>query len=541
MSTKTSYLSNPRLKKANTPFKFTAHQIAELQKCAKDPLYFITTYYKIVDVDKGLVPFVPYPYQERMLSAFEANRFVICLLPRQMGKSVSVTAYLLWYILFNDYKNTLVLANKETTAKELLKRVKLAYEHLPIWLQQGVTRWDQHKIELENGSSMMATATSGSAARGGSYSLIYLDEYAFVPENIANEFFASTYPTISSGSTTKVIVTSTPQGLNHFHDMWQDAKHGRSKFVPLEVKWNEHPKRDQAWAEQEKANIGAARFAQEYDCEFLGGELTLVEPQLLSRIVTRDPLVNLGGLDIYERPLKDHRYVITVDTAEGVGQDYSAYGVVDVTQLPYRLVAKYRSKEVSPVFLPHNIVNTAKSYNEAYILVEAATVGYQVGYSIWFDHEYPNCFSAVANKGAIKLRLGYVKGYLGVKMTPRVRNTGCANLKALIESGQLIIEDADLVKELSNFIFNGTRFEAEEGHHDDLVMSMVVFAWLVKQQNFRSMTQTNFEITRDLEEDRFVPFIIAANPNVDPNVEIDPDGTVWNTINSSAFGGVTVR
>lgn len=529
------YLGNPRLKAAGSTLQLTDDQLEELLKCEEDPIYFLENYYKIVHVDQGLIQFKPYEYQKRMVRTYEENRLVINLLPRQHGKSTIVVAYLLWYALFHDFKTIGILANKEELAIELLKRIKIAFENLPLWMQQGIVKWDAKKIVFENTSEIIATATTGKAARGYSFSLAYCDEYAFVQENIAAEFFGSIYPTISAGKTTKMLITSTPNGLNHFHDIWDGAKNNENGFTPLQVHYWEHPEHDEAWAERERKNLGPARFSQEILCEFLGGELSLINPIFLDTIVVHQPLMSTAGYDVYKQPIKDHRYVVTVDTAEGAGQDNSAFNVIDVTSRPYEVVAKYYSKDVSPVFLPTNIVTAARSYNDAFVLVEAAGVGYQVAYALWLEQSYPYVFSVYTDRGETKLAIGWKNGYLGLRMTPRVRNIGCANLKGLIEGHQLIFHDREIKKELSNFKHDGKKFCAEEGHHDDLVMSLVSFAWLVKQEQFESLTGTDFKLTMDVIEDRTIPFLVPDNPNFSSTMI--EDGLVWEThmVNQGAF------
>ena len=218
-----SYLGNPNLKGPGVKIEFTKEQVEEYVKCANDPIYFIKHYIKIVTLDKGLVPFELYDYQEDIVSKIHNNRYVIAKLPRQSGKSTTVIAYILHYILFNQNMSVAILANKQTTAREMLSRLKLAYEYLPTWLQQGILEWNKGSIQLENGSKILASSTSASAVRGGSYNMLFLDEFAFVPGNIAEEFFSSVFPTITSGVSTKVLLISTPNGLNMFYKLWKGA------------------------------------------------------------------------------------------------------------------------------------------------------------------------------------------------------------------------------------------------------------------------------------------------------------------------------
>ena len=344
MSNQEVYLGNPNLKKANTSIEFTNEQISEFAKCYNDPVYFIKNYVKIVSLDKGLVPFNMYDFQEEMVEKFHDNRFNIAKLPRQSGKSTIVTSYLLWYVIFNDNVNVAILANKAATSREMLQRLQRSYENLPKWLQQGIVQWNRGSLELENGSKIMAASTSSSAVRGMSFNVIFLDEFAFVPNHIADEFFSSVYPTISSGKSTKVIIISTPHGMNMFYKLWHDSERGKNEYVSTEVHWSEVPGRDAKWKEQTIANTSEQQFKVEFECEFLGSVDTLISPTILRTMVYEDPIVQNKGLSVYEDRKPDHNYVITVDVARGVSGDYSAFVVIDTTTIPYTLVAKTSSK-----------------------------------------------------------------------------------------------------------------------------------------------------------------------------------------------------
>lgn len=287
------YLGNPLLKKANTVVEYTEDQVLEFAKCQEDPLYFIRNYINIVTLDHGLQPIDLYPFQDKMISRFHNHRFNICKLPRQSGKSTIVVSYLLHYSIFNDNANIAILANKASTAKDLLDRLQTAYENLPKWLQQGVLIWNKASLELENGSKIIAASTSASAVRGGSYNIIFLDEFAFIPNHIADQFFSSVYPTISSGKSTKVIIVSTPRGMNHFYKLWHDAERNKNEYVPTEVHWSEVPGRDQKWREQTIANTSEQQFRVEFEC--LGGE-TLIEIQDNNGSISK---LSMG--DLYDR------------------------------------------------------------------------------------------------------------------------------------------------------------------------------------------------------------------------------------------------
>jgi hypothetical protein len=509
-----NYLGNPNLKRSNVNVQYTKEQIEEYIKCAKDPVYFIQEYIQIVNVDKGLVPFKLYDFQNEMVNAFQSSRFVINKLPRQSGKSTTVTAYMLWLILFHDQQSIAILANKGSLARDLLGKIQLAYEHLPKWLQQGIVVWNKGNIELENGSKIIASATSSSAIRGGSYNLIFLDEFAFVSNNIAENFFASVYPTISSGETTKVIIVSTPNGLNHFYKLWSDAIDKKNQYKPIEVTWNQIPGRDEKWKSETISNTSEDQFRQEFECEFIGSMNTLISPSKLRAMRFKYPVRKVGNLTIYEEPQKDRVYVMTVDTARGVGLDYSAFLVFDVTKFPYKVVATFRDKNISPMLYPTTIHNVGMSYNEAFILVETNDIGQQVVDILHNDLTYENLMVTV-HKGRAGQQVsggfGGQKRTIGVKTTKQVKRIGCSNLKDLIENDKIIIEDFDLISELSGFVGRGSSYEAEEGMHDDLVMCTVLFSWIVRQDYFKEITDTDireklYNEKMKLIEDQMLPF-----------------------------------
>ena len=488
------YLGNPNLKRANTQIEFTEEQIIEFLRCKEDPVYFARNYIKIVSLDHGLVPFNMYPFQEKLIQNFHANRFNICKMPRQTGKSTTCVSYLLHYAVFNDNVNIAILANKASTARDLLQRLQLAYENLPRWMQQGIISWNKGSLELENGSKISANSTSSSAVRGGSYNIIFLDEFAFIPNHIADDFFASVYPTISSGQSTKVIIVSTPRGMNHFYRMWHDSERGKNEYTPTDVHWSEVPGRDEKWKEQTIANTSENQFKVEFECEFLGSVDTLINPSKLRTLVYDDPLRRNKGLDIYQNPIEDHNYLITVDVARGVGSDYSAFIVFDITNFPYRAVAKYKNNEIKPMLFPSIIHQIAKAYNESWVLVEVNDIGDQVANILHFDLEYDNVLMC-----AMKGRAGQIvgsgfsgkKSQLGVRMTSAVKKLGCSNLRTLIEDDKLIINDYDIISELTTFTQRHNTFMAEEGCNDDLAMCLVIFSWLVAQQYFKEMTDND--------------------------------------------------
>ena len=495
------YLGNPKLKRTGIELQYTEQQLIEIAKCIDDPVYFIKTYVKIVNVDRGLVNFEMWPFQEEMVNTFHNNRFSICKMPRQVGKTTTAAGYMLWCVLFQENFSIAILANKGNLAQEILSRIQYAFEYLPLWLQQGIVVWNKRNIELENGSKIAAFATSNSGVRGGTYNLIFLDEFAFVPQNMANDFFTSTYPVISSGKTTKVIIVSTPYGLNHFYKMWIDASEGRSLYKPVEVHWSMVPGRDEKWREETIRNTSEEQFRQEFETEFIGSSATLIPGSKLRNMIFKNPIFQQEGLDIYYQPEKNRNYVATVDCAEGVGQDYSVISVIDVTEIPYKQVAKYRSNQIPPMVFPTIIYNIATKYNNAYVLVETNNVGQQVVDILHYDLEYEFIFQI--QRSQVKgqhVSSGFKKSVtFGLKTTTPVKKMGCANLKALIENDKLLIEDFDTISELNTFVRVRDTYMAEEGNNDDIVMSLVLFSWLTAQKFFKE--STNSDIRKRLSED----------------------------------------
>jgi len=528
------YLGNPNLKKANTPIEFTQDNIVEFLKCKDDPVYFAREYIQIVSLDKGLVPFSLYDFQEKLIKNFHQSRFNICKMPRQTGKSTTCVSYLLHYAVFNDNVNIAILANKASTARDLLGRLQLAYENLPRWMQQGIISWNKGSLELENGSKISANSTSSSAVRGGSYNVIFLDEFAFIPNHIADDFFASVYPTISSGSSTKVIIVSTPRGMNHFYRMWHDAERKKNEYVPTEVHWSEVPGRDEAWKEQTIANTSEQQFKVEFECEFLGSVNTLINSAKLKNLVYESPIQKNAGLDVYEIPMKDHNYLITVDVARGLGNDYSAFIVFDITNFPYKAVAKYRNNEIKPMLFPSIIDDVGKAYNKAFILCEVNDIGDQVASILNYDLEYDNLLMC-SQRG----RAGQVVGagfsgkrsQLGVRTTQAVKKLGCSNLKTLLEDDKILIIDYDIISELTTFSQKHNSFEAEEGCNDDLAMCLVIFAWLVAQDYFKEMTDNDvrkriYEEQKNQIEQDMAPFGFMSD-GLDDDSFVDKDGDLW--------------
>jgi hypothetical protein len=531
-----AYLSNPNLKRANTSIQFTEEQIIEFLRCKEDPVYFAKKYIKIVNVDEGLVQFKMWPFQERLVTNFHKNRFNICKMPRQVGKTTTVVSYLLHYIVFNDNVNVGILANKASTSREILSRLQLSYENLPKWMQQGIVSWNKGSLELENGSKIIAASTSASAVRGMSFNIIFLDEFAFVPNHIADDFFASVYPTISSGKSTKVIIVSTPKGMNHFYRMWHDAERSKNQFVATEVHWSEVPGRDEEWKAQTIANTSEEQFRAEHLCEFLGSIGTLINPSKLKILVYDDPITRSKGLDVYEDPKEDHNYLITVDVARGIGNDYSAFVVFDITNFPYKVVAKYKNNEIKPMLFPSIINEVAKGYNNSWLLIEVNDIGDQVANILHFDLEYDNILMcAMRGRAGQLVGSGFSgkKSQLGVRTTAAVKKLGCSNLKLLIEDDKLLVNDYDIIAEMTTFIQKHNSFIAEEGCNDDLVMCLVIFAWLVAQDYFKEMTDNDirkriYEEQKNQIEQDMSPFGFISDGLEDMEVFVEQEtGDRW--------------
>ncbi len=527
------YNNNPNLPREDFMHAFTQAELDEFIKCSQDPVYFACKYMRIINVDRGLMPFEMWDFQKEMLTSFHENRFSICKLPRQVGKTTTSVAFLLHFILFNENVNVAILANKSSTAREIMGRLQLAFEYLPRFLQQGVKEWNKGSIELANGSRAVADSTSGSSVRGRSFNVIFLDEFAFVPNNIAEAFFMSTYPTISSGKTTKVIIVSTPNGLNLFYRMWTEALEQRSLYKPIEIHWSMVPGRDEEWKEETIRNTSPDQFRQEFECEFIGSTNTLIHPVKLRSLVWHNPIRQEGKLDIYKDPVPGRTYTMTVDVAEGQGLDYSTFSIIDVSEIPYRLVAKYRNNQISPLLFPTIIVQTAKMYNEAFVLVEINSIGLQVADIIHFELAYENLVK-IEMKGkqgqqqtpGFKKKIAY-----GLKTSNQSKMIGCTNLKTLIENDKLIINDAQMITELTTFSADKKTFKAEEGNNDDLVMTLVHFGWLSAQKYFRE--NINNDIRKVLQQEQLnlmdqdiTPFGIIDN-GIDSPGEKDAAGDLW--------------
>lgn len=533
---KNSYNGNRSLKQIGYAINYTQEEVTEILKCKDDPVYFIKNYCLIVSLDTELlVPFELYPYQEKFIQAIQDNRRVISMQPRQMGKSQTVAAYVLWYTLFNNNKQVAILANKSDAAMEILSRYQLMYENLPLWMQQGIKTWNKGDVELENGSKVLTAATSSAGIRGKSINLLYVDEAAIVPNNIAEQFFTSVYPVVSAGETTKIILTSTPLGYNHFWKFWNEAENGTNGFMPVRVDYWEHPKRDKAWAEDQKKLLGEIKYNQEVLCQFLGSTNTLISADVIARLSPVPYVYAKDNLDILEEPKAKHAYFISVDTSRGVGGDYSAFSVIDTTEYPFKVVAKYRDNKISPLLYPTIIHKVARDYHNAYILVEINDIGQQIADIIHNDLEYENMIwvGSDARYGQ-HLSSSGKSATLGVRTTKQIKRIGCASLKSLVENDKLLVFDKDIISEFSTFVEHSGSYEADEGYNDDLVMTLVIFAWASNDPLFKDLMNANnrqalFSQQMKNIEEELTPFGFINDGTPEDLLPEVIDGDLWLT------------
>ena len=487
-----SYHGNPNLKPLAYQHDFTKEEIKEYMKCKEDPVYFIEKYVKIITLDKGLQPFKLYDCQKEKVDVIMNNRRVVLMEGRQQGKTVTAAACILHYTIFEEDKTVAIMANKSAAAREVLNRYQIMYENLPLWMQQGVRVWNKGDVELENNSKVLTAATTAAAIRGKSVNWLYIDEAAIIPNNVADEFFTSVYPTISAGETTKILLTSTPLGYNHFWKFWNEAEKKTNGFEHMFIPYYEIPGRDEKWLEEQKQLLGEVKFNQEVMCEFLGSTNTLINSQTIGRLSSKTPEFQNNGLDIYENPEEGHYYAIACDTARGIGGDYSAFVVVDITDMPYKVVAKYRKNDIAPMLYPDVIGKVGRDYNNAFILVEVNDIGQQVAEILHQEVEYENILSTVTEQQRQYVSPGFGKATKhGVTTSKQVKRQGCFTFKSLLEEQKLLIFDEHIIHEISTFIEKGNTYQADEGYHDDLVMCMVLFGWLTSQNFFKDMTDVN--------------------------------------------------
>lgn len=482
------FRGNKNLKRVGEKIEFDQNAALEWAKCSVDPVYFLETYGKIVSLDDGIVPFKLYNYQKKIIRAIKDNRLVLTKMFRQSGKSTTVAGFIAWYCLFNKNKVSMIMANKQRTAQEIFSRVQFIVSNCPKWLQQGVVEWNKTSFILENGSKVSCAATSADAVRGSSINLLLLDEFAFLKPNLADEFIASVFPTISSSKKSKMVIVSTPKGMNHYWKLWTEAQNGKNGFTTIETSWKEHPNRDQKWADEQLAILGPVKFSQEVECSFVGSSTTLIEGSKLQSLPVANPierlLYNSDTLLQYTKPVKQHSYVMTVDVSRGADLDYSTFTIIDISTMPYEVVCVFRDNTISTQVYPELIYKMASVYNNAFVLIESNDLGQQVADTLFYDLEYENVYMSKLDK--IK-EGGDGNSKPGVRTTKKTKAIGCDAIKNIIENDKLLINDAEIISELTTFIRVGASYKADQGKHDDLAMCLVMFGYLTSQPVFQDL------------------------------------------------------
>lgn len=533
------YRGNPHLKSAYCKADYTLDQIMELKKCSEDVFYFIKNYVKITTPDADVVPFDLYPFQHEFIENMEANRLVVLLSSRQSGKTTTVAVYALWKILFNESFKILILAHKQIMSKELLDRIKNCYEHIPFWMQHGVVECNKTQIELVNKSRITCSATTADAGRGSSNSLVISDEFSAVKKNVADDFMGSVFPSISAGKKTQLVILSTPKGMNHFYHIYDGAVKGRNEFKPMKVNWRDIPGRDEKWEKTQRELLGD-KFEEEHECSFIGSSSSLLDTETMKNIQPIDAVSIQGDLKIFEHPQDGEvGYVMIADVAEGVGADYSAISVIKIDNKKYTQVAVYKNNMVTPLEYAHKIMEISKLYHDAYCLVESNSIGNQVLYILESELEFERLFYTKRENNKIVLELCKTpKNKFGVRSTSSTKNLGCNRLKELVKQSVLKINSYDTFEELTNFASNGKTFQASSGCTDDLVMTLVLFAWLNIQPSFK---EYETEIVKDSKNLTFnqhlpptLPIITAISPLGEEGF-VDADNNVWIEVGKNSF------
>ena len=519
-----TYQGNDRLKAAGVPIAYEQWQIDEFKKCEQNYLYFIENYNYIVSLDSQDIQLIKLrDYQVHLLDTVHNNKFTICCIPRQSGKSSSIAMYIVWSLIFQDNYSIGIAADKAETAQEIMDRIKLTYENLPMWLQQGVIKWNERSIKLENGSRVVASSTTTKTFRGQSHNLVLLDEFAFVDRNIADPFYTSIYPVISSGKDSKMVIVSTPKGMNHFHKLWTESSEGRSSFKPVSIKWTQVPGRDEKFKQETISNIGQEKWDQEFEAQFIGGTNTLISSTKLSELTFIEPLSKADKVEYYQLPILGHSYFMSVDVSEGKGQDYHAATIIDITERPFRVVCTYKCNTTPSLLLPEILSRIGNFYNKAYCLVESKSDGGQVADILFNDSEYDNLLGA-EKKGRLGQTLTlYKRNARGLSTSATTKSIGCSNLKLLTETNQIIFNSFNIIEELSNFCLSGSSYKANPGYNDDLIMTLVNFSWATTQPFFQNFTNSGsirqiFDLQVKEIEDNLIPFGIIIDDNYDTNL-----------------------
>lgn len=520
---KLSYNGNTQLKPANAEIPFPQEYIDEYIKCQQSYEYFIENYNYIVSLNgQDLVKIKLYDYQKKLIKVIDENKYTISKMPRQCGKTTSVGMYVVWCIIFKHNYSVGIAADKDVTAKEIIERIQTAYENLPMWLQQGVKTWNDHNIKLENGSKVTATATTKKTFRGQSHNLILLDEFAFVEKGIADQFYGSVYPVVSSSPKAKMVIISTPKGLNHYYKLWKDAENGNNTFKPVDVMWNDVPGRGDEFRKETIANIGQERWLQEFCCDFQGNTNSLVSETTLKNIPIENTIRESENVKFYDFPVTGNQYFMAVDTSEAKGLDYHAFVVLDITKRPFEVVCTFKCNTTPVLLYPSIIYRIASYYNNAFVLIETKSSGEQVADMLFHDNEYENILGAEKKGASGQVLTLYRNKAKGISTSVRTKNIGCSNLKLLAESEQLIFKDEDLITELKNFQLKGRSYQAASGYNDDLVMCLVTFAWATSQTFFSEISDSGDvkqilkEKIKEIEED-LLPFGVILDGMNDNN------------------------
>ena len=474
------FKGNPNLRARGEKVNMTPELMKEYIRCSQDIIYFAENYFKIISIDKGEHIIKLYEFQKRILKAMvggdgDPRRHIALLSARQIGKSTISTIYIVWFAIFNSDKTIAILANKEQTAKEILSRVKLGYEGLPKFLQQGVKDdgWSQKSIILENKTKILSASTASSAIRGMSISLLLLDEFAFVPSNVADEFMASVYPTIVSGDESKIIMVSTPNGMNHFYHIYSKAAKGENGYRPVKINWNEIPRKNKdgsdanpKFKEDTIRNIGLVKWNQEFGARFLGSSKTLIDPDLLEELgrETIDPKeLKMGDLlHVYERPQEGELYMLGVDSSKGVGGDYSTVQVLKIKdEYDIEQVAIYRNNIIEPHDFAQVVMSISNYYNECYVMIENNDVGGQVADAMFYEYEFDRILNC-DKKG------------IGIRSTKKSKLEANMLLKRYMENDFLKIIDKQTVYELTCYEeISPDVFQSGRTDHDDCVTSLL--------------------------------------------------------------------
>lgn len=499
--------NNTSVLSANANRTFSNLEKLEWIKCSVDAIYFCEKYIKITSIDDGIVPFKMYDFQREMIRLFQNNLLSIACTGRQQGKTTTSGAFILWFAMFHGSKQCAVLANKADQAQEIMERIQTSYELLPVFMKAGVKIYNKRSTTFANNSKIFSGASSISAIRGKSISLLYWDEAAHTPNDIA--FYESVFPTLSSGKKSRLIMTSTPNGARGlFHKIW--IEHETNGFARIKVMWYEIPSRDEEWRRMMIAASSEEQFEQEHCCSFRGSQNTLLSAAALQAMVIHPPIQKKQNLKIYEEVNPEHNYVISVDVARGVGKDYSAFIVVDVSSKPFKVVATFRDNYIAPMRFPYIIESTAHHYNEAFVLVEINDIGGQVADTLYHELEYENTFMTHIDKRRITLGFG-ANATIGVRTTTSVKSIGITNIKTLLEEGHFEPRDEDIINEFGTFIPKGKSYEADKDCNDDMVMCCVLFGWMSTQAFFEDLINVStrdilLSRWRDEMDNDFVPF-----------------------------------